>query len=77
MVTVKYTEEAHMICLDDKPVVPLGESHRPISTDVRSHNRAMIPVGATFSALDHDFHIHGDIPSVLFQNDSFYYEKYM
>lgn len=79
---VKYAEEAHMICLDDKAVVPVGEPNCPISTNVRPHNRAMIPVGATLSALDHDFHVHGVIPSVLFQidipesaNDSFYYGK--
>lgn len=73
-----------MICLDDKAVVPVGEPHCPISTNARPYNRAMISVGVIFSALDHGFHINGNIPSVLFQidipecaNDSFYYEKYM
>lgn len=51
-----------MICLDDKAVVPVGEPHCPISTNARPYNRAMI----IFSALDHGFHINGDIPSVLF-----------
>jgi hypothetical protein len=79
---VKYAEEAHMICLDDKAVVPVGEPECPISTNVRPHNRAMVPVGATLSALDHDFHVHGVIPSVLFQidipesaDDNFYHGK--
>lgn len=44
---VDYAEEAHMIYLDDKAVVPVGEPQSPISTNVRTHNRAMIPVGAT------------------------------
>lgn len=73
-----------MICLDDKAAVPVGEPHCPISTNARPYNRAMISVGVIFSALDHDFHINGDILSVLFQidipecvNGSFYYEKYM
>lgn len=37
---VDYVEEAHMICLDNKAVVPVGEPQCPISTNVRTHNRA-------------------------------------
>jgi hypothetical protein len=72
-------EEAVMICVDDKAIVPVGEPNCPISTGVRAHNKALVPSTATLSALDHDFHIHGAIPSVLFRvnipesvNDSFY-----
>lgn len=71
-----------MICLDEKEVVPVGEPHYPISTNVLSHKIAIIPVSAILSELNHDFHVHGFIPSVIFQidipesvNGSFYYGK--
>ncbi|XP_062607328.1 uncharacterized protein LOC134269121 [Saccostrea cucullata] len=68
-----------LICLDDKSIVPIGELGSPTSTGVRAHNKSLIPEGAKLSALDHDFHIHGAVPSVLLdvelpkcKDDSFY-----
>ncbi|KAK6189772.1 hypothetical protein SNE40_001768 [Patella caerulea] len=64
---VKLRDDAVMICLDDKAIVPVGEPGKPISTNVRSHNRSLVVGDTKLSALDHDFHIHGAIPSVLFE----------
>ena len=53
--------------------------YKQISTGVRAHNKSLIPEGEKLSALDHDFNIHGAIPSVLLdidippnKDDSFY-----
>ena len=54
-----------LLCLDDKSVVPIGEPGAPTSTEVRAHNKSLIPEGAKLSALDHDFHTHEVIPYVL------------
>lgn len=77
---VRYRESTCMICLDDKAIVPIGEPRLPISTGVRSHNRSLVPEDSNnLLALDHDFHVAGAIPSVLFDvalpnnaRDSFY-----
>ena len=66
---VKYTENMTMICVDDKPVVPIGEPGCPILTGVRAHNRSLVRQGETLAALDHDFHIFGMVPSVMFKVD--------
>ncbi|XP_060571418.1 uncharacterized protein LOC132729628 [Ruditapes philippinarum] len=76
---VRFRNESILICLDDKSVVPVGEPGKPVSTGVRAHNKSLVIRGAVLSALDHDFHIHGAVPSVLFKvdipehkSDSFY-----
>lgn len=76
---VKWRDHSRMICLDDKAIVPVGEPNNPISTGVRPHNRSLALHGASLSALDHDFHVCGIVPSVLFHvkippdsRDSFY-----
>nr|XP_022308033.1 uncharacterized protein LOC111114036 [Crassostrea virginica] len=76
---VKLGKDCALICLDDKSIVPIGEPGSPTSTGVRAHNKSLIPEGAKLSALDHDFHIHGAVPSVLLdvelpecKDDSFY-----
>lgn len=66
---VKYGEVSEFISLDDKSIVPIGEPNKPVSTGVRPHNRALVPEGVKLYALDHDFHIHGAVPSVLFRID--------
>ena len=59
-----------MIRLDDKATVPVGEPEQPQSTGVRGHNRSLALVdGPALSALDHDFHLAGIIPSVAFVLD--------
>ena len=38
-----------------------------VSTGVRGHNRSIVPIdGPQVQALDHDFHVHGIVPSVAF-----------
>ena len=56
--------------VDNKAIVPVGEPKAPVSTGVRGHNRSLVPVvGPQFEALDHDFHLHGIVPSVAFSID--------
>lgn len=73
---VKLGTDCTLVCLDDKSI---GEPGSPTSTGVRAHNKSLIPEGAKLSALDHDCHIHGAVPSVLLdvelpqcKDDSFY-----
>ena len=81
--TVKFQENCLMICLVDKANVPVGEPGKPQATGVRGHNRSLAPVdGPVVSALDHDFHFAGIVPSVAFVMhlphstlDSFFSEK--
>ncbi|KAK3097052.1 hypothetical protein FSP39_005923 [Pinctada imbricata] len=77
---VKLRDKANFMCLDDKSIVPIGEPGCPVSSGVRSQNRALVPNSVKLAALDHDFHIHGAVPSVLFHvdipenpSDSFYH----
>lgn len=45
----------------------IGEPHSPISTGVRGRQKAIVPhQGPSLSALDHDFHVAGITPSVVF-----------
>lgn len=71
---VHLKEHSVMICVDDKAVVPIGEPELPMSTGVRPRNKSLVPVGSALVAADHDFHVAGAIPSVLFHvcipNDS-------
>lgn len=75
---IKWRDHSRIICLDDKAIIPVGEQE-PISTGVRPHNKPLAVHGTTLSALDHDFHVCGIVPSVLFRvnippdgRDSFY-----
>ena len=77
-----FREYAQMLSVDDKCIVPVGEPGDPISTGVRSHGRSLALSASTLAALDHDFHIHGIVPSVAFfvnipeaENDYFFQGK--
>ena len=79
---LRFREYAQMLSVDDKCIVPVGEPGDPISTGVRSHGRSLALSASTLAALDHDFHIHGIVPSVAFfvnipesENDSFFQGK--
>jgi len=61
---VKHRSFVHMMSVDDKVIIPVGEPHCPISTGIKGYNKSLN--GPQNSALDHDFHIHGIIPSVSF-----------
>ena len=52
--------------MDDKVIIPGGEPDLPIAATRRRHNRSLVPTTATLEAFDHDFHIHGFVPSVAF-----------
>ena len=48
----------------------MGEPSCPDSTGVRGHNRSLVPVdGMQLRPLDHDFRLHGIVPSVAFVTD--------
>ena len=65
-----------LVSVDDKCIIPVGEPACPVSTGVRGHNRSLVPLhGPQLQALDHDFHLHGIVPSVAFfvdVSDSFF-----
>ena len=55
------------VSADDKAIIPVGDPTLPVSTGVRGHNRALVPMGGPqLSALDHDFHTCGIVPSAAF-----------
>ena len=56
--------------VDDKCIIPVGKPAWPVSTGVHGHNRSLVPLnGPQMLALDHDFHLHGIVPSVAFVID--------
>ena len=71
---------ATYMSVDNKAIVPIGKPKAPVTTGVHGHNRFIVPaVGPQLEALDHDFHLHGIVPSVAFcigiperATDSFY-----
>jgi hypothetical protein len=66
---VKYRVYVDLWWMDDKAIVPIGEPGLPVSTGVRAHNASLVPTaGPELSALDHDFHVCGAIPSVAFKS---------
>lgn len=67
--TVQYRDIVHCAVsgyctVDDQCVVPVGEPGDTVSTAVRPHGRSMALKASKLAALDHDFHIHGIIPSL-------------
>ena len=78
--SVRFRDNLMVVSVDDKAIIPVGEPNCHVSTGVRGHNRSLVPhSGAQVVALDHDFHIHGIVPSVSFfidipetASDSFY-----
>ncbi len=77
---MKYRDFVSYVSVDDKSIVPVGERDCHVSTGVRGHNRSLVPLdGPQLQALDHDFHVHGIVPSVAYfvhlpekPKDSFY-----
>ena len=76
---VKWREHAEFFSMDDKAIIPVGEPDQVLSTGVRAHHGSLVPAGMKLSALDHDFHVCGLVPSVTFHieipedaGDSFY-----
>ena len=59
-----FADHVLLASIDDKTIVPVGEPGLPISTGVRGHNRSLVLSSCFLSVLDHDFHIHGVVPSV-------------
>ena len=64
-------------------IIPVGEPDLPVSSGARGYNHSiMLADGPSPTALDHDFHVHGIVPSVAFAikipdspKDSFYHGK--
>ena len=51
--------------VDDKAIIPVGEPDLPVSSGAREHNRSIVLADVpSLTALDHDFHVHGIVPSV-------------
>ena len=59
-----------LLSVDDKCIAPVEEPDCPVSIGVHVHNRSLIPLeGPRVVVFDHDFHIHGIVPSVAFVID--------
>ena len=67
---MKFSESTLMLWVDDKSVVPIGEPSKPVGTGVRAHNKSLGPLdGLVPSALNHDYHIAGCVPSVVLRSE--------
>ena len=59
-----------MISVVDKCIIPVGEPDGAESTGVRGHNHSLVTIdGPQLQVLDHNFHVHGIVPSVAFSID--------
>ena len=64
-----YRDVVTYMSVDDKAIIPKGEPGLPIAATSRRHNSSLVLGTASLEALDHDFHIHGIVPSVTFVDD--------
>ena len=76
---VKHHEICHLICVEDKAIIPVGNPSVPVSTNVRRLNASLVAGNTQLLALDHDYHVAGIVPSILLYvrvlestDDSFY-----
>jgi len=62
---VEYRDFTLYVSADDKAIVPIDKLDLLVSTGVRGHHRSFVPAsGSSVMGLDHDFHVHGTMPSV-------------
>ena len=62
-----YRNNIVVISVDDKCIIPVVVSDGAVSTGVRGHNRSFVTIdGPQLQVLDHDFHVHGNVPSIAF-----------
>ncbi|KAH3885449.1 hypothetical protein DPMN_009443 [Dreissena polymorpha] len=50
-------------------IVPVGNPDQPVSTGVRFRHGAIVANAGKVVSLEHDFHVAGIVPSVLFPID--------
>jgi hypothetical protein len=62
---VQWKDKAHFISVDEKAIIPVGQPHCPIGTNVRRLNRSLVTPSTPLLALDHDYHIAGIVPSIM------------
>ena len=67
--SVRFSEYVMLSSVDDKAIVPVGEPNAAVSTGVRGHHRSLVHSSSFMGALDHDFHVHGVVPSVSLMID--------
>ena len=67
--SVRFSEYVMLSSVDDKAIVPVGEPNTAVSTGVRGHRRSLVHSSSFMGALDHDFHVHGVVPSVSLMID--------
>ena len=78
--SVRFHDNLMLVSVNDKAIIPVGKPNCHLSTGVHGHNRSLVlHTGVQLVALDHDFHVHGIVPSVCFfinipenASDSFY-----
>lgn len=61
---INFSQHVTLVSVDDKAIIPVGKPGAAVSTGVRGHHRSLVPSSAFLGALDHDFHVHGGVPSV-------------
>jgi hypothetical protein len=79
---VDHKDVCHLISVDDKAIIPVGEPNLPVSTNVRRQHRSLVAENTQLLALDHDYHLAGVVPSILLnviipdnKEDSFHFGK--
>jgi hypothetical protein len=64
---IKYRDHCIFMCLDDKAIIPVGNPGIAVSTGVRGKTASLVPLESStgiLTALDHDWHNSGLVPSV-------------
>jgi len=62
---VRFRSCYQFVSVDDKANIPIGDPGCPLATGVGGHNHSLVSLdGPCLLALDHDFHVHGVVPSV-------------
>ena len=65
--SIEYRNNIVVISVDDECIMPVGEPDGAVSTGVWGHNRSLVTIdGLQLQDLDHDFYVHGIVPSVAF-----------
>lgn len=66
---VRYHEYVHFLSEDDKAIIPIGQPGKPVTSVQRRHHSSLTTLTSGLQALDHDFHVCGCVPSVIFEID--------
>ena len=62
----QFKQNCKFLSADDKAMIPIGEPHHAVSTEVRAHNQSLGPADkeTCIDALDHDWTVAGAVASI-------------